>query len=81
MLVQAIKHGYVYAWVIIKQISSTQLLLCVCNGSAMRVAPRDVGKCLCTRKIKGSHGCVCLSSSLSCRQLFVCICMLIPLND
>ena len=49
MFVQAIKrgHGYgcVYVYVITKQISSTQLFVCVCNGSApgraIKEAPRD----------------------------------------
>ena len=48
MFVQAIKrgHGYgcVYVCVIIKLISSTQLLVCVCvcTGSAIKEAPQDV---------------------------------------
>ena len=49
--------------------------LCVCNGSTpesyIKGAPRDV--CLCTHKIKGRHGWVFLSSSLSHRQLLVCV--------
>ena len=58
MFVRATKRGHEYGCVI-KQISSTQLLLCVyvCNrsapGSAIKEAPRDVCVCLYTRKIKG----------------------------
>ena len=72
--------------VIIKQISSTQLLVCVgvCNGSppgsAIKQAPRDVCVCLYTREIKWRLGCVCLSSSLSRRQLLVCVCMYMYAN-
>ena len=51
----------VYVCVIINQISSIQLFVCVCNGStpgsAVRAAPQ-MCVCLCTRKIKGGHGCV-----------------------
>ena len=49
---------------IMKQISSTHLLVCVCNesapGSARKGAPWDVCVCLCTCKIKGRHGCMCV---------------------
>ena len=68
-VVHATKRGYGYVCVIIKKISSTQLLVCVCvcvcvcvswsaPGSAIKEAPRDVWVCLCARKIKGRHGCV-----------------------
>ena len=59
VFVQAIKrgHGYrcVYVFVIINQISSKQLLVCVCvcNGSApgypIRDAPQMCGVCVCVR--------------------------------
>ena len=52
MLCNAIKRGYGCAYVcfIIKQISSTQLLVCVswsAPGSVIKEAPRDVWVCLC----------------------------------
>ena len=51
MFVQAIKRGHeygcVYVSVTIKQISSTQLLVCVMEVRAMEEAPRDVCVCVC----------------------------------
>ena len=89
MFVQGIKRrlGYecVYVCVIIKQISWTHLLVCVCvcNRSAIKEAPRDVCVCVCTHVRSRVGMGVCLSSSLSRRQLLVsvCICMITPLND
>ena len=90
VFVQPINRGYgcvyVCVCVIIKQISSTQLLVCVClcvcnesaRDSAIKRALRCVCVCLYTSKIKGWHGCVyvcvCLSSPLSRRELLVCVC-------
>ena len=70
--------------VILKQISSTQLLVCVCvcNGSAPRSAikevPRDV--CLYTRKIKGRHGCVYVSVIITLPSTASCVCMYMHAN-
>ena len=76
---QAIKREYGYGCVIINQIASRRLLDCVCNrnapGSAIRDAPRDV--CLCTRKIKGGPGCmcVCVCQHHSPVDSYLCVCM------
>ena len=84
---------WVWVCVLIKQISSTQLLVCVCVcvywkrswKCYKRSAPRCVR--LYTCKIKGRHGCVymcvCHHHSLinSFLCVYVCICTLTPLND
>ena len=78
--------------VIITQISSRQLLVWICNESAPGSAQEKRAQryvCLCTWDLAWVWVCVCvgLSSSLFSRQLFVCacmyvcICMLTPLND
>ena len=63
--------------------------MCVWNGSAPRSAIRGTPQMcvcvrLCTRKIKGEHGCiyvcVCRLSSLSRRQLLVCECIYMCAN-
>ena len=96
MFVKAIMrgHGYrcVYVYVTIKQISRTQLLVCVCNGSAPGSAIKkrlEMCECVCahvrSRASIGMRMYVCVShhhspvDSFLC--VYVCIYMLTPLND
>ena len=68
----------VYVSIIINQISSRQLLVCVCNGIAPGSANiRLTMRCtnLCMRDQAWVGVCVCLPQSLSSRQLLVCLCM------
>ena len=73
VFVQAIKRGHECVYVRVSSLnkSPVQSYLCVCNGSApgsaIKEALRDVWVCLCTRKIKGRHGCVyvCVSGIIT----------------
>ena len=78
--VQAMKRGYrcVYVCVIINQISSRQLLVCVCYQSTPGRAVNARTICVCvfgTRKIKGGHECVyvCLSGIITLPSTDTCV--------
>ena len=86
--VQAMKRRYrcVYVCVIINQISSRKLLVCVCYQST---PGRDVNArtiCVCVRAhVRLRVGmsvcmCVCPASSLSRQQLLVCVCVYMYAN-
>ena len=85
---QAMKRGYrcVYVCVIINQISSRQLLECVCYQSTPGRAVNARTICVCVRAhVRLRVGmsvcmCVCPASSLSCQQLLVCVCVYMYAN-
>ena len=90
MSVQAMKHGHrcVYVCIIINQISSRQLLVCVCvfyqSTPGRAVNARTI--CVCVRahvRLRvGMSVCmsVCPASSLSRQQLLVCVCVYMYAN-
>ena len=87
MSVQAMKRGYrcVYVCVIINQISSTQLLVCVLTKHSWKaVNARTI--CVCVRAhVRLRVGmsvcmCVCPVSSVSRQQLLVCVCVYMYAN-
>ena len=63
-----------------KSLVHSYLCVCVCNGSAIKEAARDVCVSLCTHKIKCRHGCVSVSvvftllstASYLCMYVYVC---------
>ena len=84
--VQTMKRGYgygcVYVCVIINQISSRQLLVCVCYRSTPGRAVNARNRCVCVRahvRLRVGMS-VCPASSLSRQQLLVCVCVYMYAN-
>ena len=79
-------HRCVYVCVIINQISSRQLLVCVCYQSTPGTAVNARTICVCVRAhVRLRVGmsvcmCVCPASSLSRQQLLVCVCVYMYAN-
>ena len=86
---KVIKRGSVYVGLSSSTKSPVDSYLCVYVMEALLEvikwgAPRDVAMCVYARELKPRYGCVsarvCLSSSLSNRQLFVCVSVYMHIN-
>ena len=82
----ASNEAWIWVWVcvIINQISSRQLLVCVCYRSTPGRAVNARTRCVCVRahvRLRvGTSVCVCPASSLSRQQLLVCVCVYMYAN-